>query len=64
MIGPNPPSDPVHLLCTRPYRSPVTAASVWFCSACSETRSSPGSRLVSRCWPGGLSPRPTGISGD
>lgn len=63
MIGPNRLSGPVPLLCTRPYRTLTSAASVSSCTSGSETRFSPGSQWVLRCWPGEPSPGPTGISG-
>lgn len=61
MIGPNRLS--ARLLCEHPYRTPMSAAFVSSCTSGSETRFSPGSPLVLRCWPGEPSLGPTGISG-
>lgn len=62
MIGPNPLSGPVPLLCTHPYRTLMFAAFVSFYTSGSETRFSLGSQLVLRCWQGEPSLGRTDIS--
>lgn len=63
-MWPSPLSGPVPLICTHPCRALTSAASAWFCTSCSETRFSPASQSVLRCWPGEPSLGRTGISGD
>lgn len=63
MIGPNRLLAPASPFCTRPYSTLMFASFFLSCTSGSETRFSPGSRSVLRCWPGEPSLGQTGISG-